>query len=951
MDQLSSTIIAAGALMLTCGASLAQEPASVCENPTFNVPTGSPFGLSPKPGVPGEPKALVAGNFFKKQGAEADCGCDLAVAMATPDLSGFVALLRGNDDGTFAQLAVFPLPAGEVPVAIVKARFKIDNSADLDGFAVTTQKPAALEEPGRVRIFAPDDNGTYSSPSTFWTADEVPIAMTVGDFNGDQQFDAAVISHARSKLTILLGTGDGLFSQPTNVDLNQNIPKSLTAGRFSGAGIGDDIAVGTISPDLADPAARRAAVVIVRPNASGGFTADAPMLVGEKNSLLPWVAAANLTAPPGATTRPLRDLAVAYVDRDAAGNPLARVKVMLGKDGGGFNPGQTHDLGAALTRSATVADLDDDGVADFIVSTYANEPSIDNGTIRFFQGKTGAQAGFHVNPAWFTIPATVGIRPQSMAVGRFGPKILGPAGARANMGLAVANALDLRSVAVFLGNGRGTFVQPTRVTTRLPKDVTLFLPGDFHSTDGTDPLNDLAYVSPGSAGPKVLSFLLSNGAGGFTKAEDLPVIPVGVGPHRAAKGRFDALGPTDIAIIDTDPDAAAQAPFVKMLMGRGGGRFNVSEFALEREDRPIAITAGRFSDQPEGVPLDLVVINGDGKITLLVNDGLGRFPKMLRRFTSLQFTPADIVPVDNLRAGGRFDLAVRDANTRRFMLLVNLGPVEAGESQFKSGGFFDGTGAAPILLVGEIPGNDLARQLDHIVTFDSQEIRGFRPTGLDAFDPVRVSRPSAGDFSLRLPYTIADFGDGKPGLAAPVAKNEGLGILQMKGDGQGGFTVANVHMEPSVGRGDASEAQEETDFSRTPPPPGVTFERTIIASLSGHFRSALHGNAKPDAAFITSLMVTTVKDGMCPNDPETAPREPTLLPPVTCMTLSEFQDCPDRPCFEGPCCRCREGDPHGQCPNFCDVPPPPPPPPVKPFCTIKQAFQPVITVFANTCGD
>lgn len=950
MNRFWSAVLA-GVLILSNGAPPAQGAANVCENPSFKVPTGSPFGLTPKPGVPGEPKSHVAGTFFKKQDADRGCGCDLAVALSTPDLASFVALLRGNDDGTFAQLALFPLPEGEVPAAIVKARFKIDNSAGLDSFAVVTLKPEALAEPGRVRVFTPDDDGTYSSPSDFWTADEVPIGMTVGDFNGDQRTDVAVISRTRNVLTILPGTGNGRFSQPINVSLNQNIPNSLTAGRFSGAGTGDDIAVGTISPDPADPAARRAAFVIVRSNASGGFTAAAPTLVGEKNSLLPWVAAANLTAPPGATARPFRDLAIAYVDRDAAGNPLARLKVMLGKDGGGLNLAQTHDLGAALTRSATVADLDDDGVADFIVSTYANEPSSNNGTIQFFQGETGAQAGFYVNPAWFTIPATVGIRPQSVAVGHFGPKILGPSGAQANMGLAVTNAANLRSIAVFLGNGRGTFVQPTVVTTRLPKDVTLFLPGDFHSIDGTDRLNDLAYINPGAPGQKVLSFLMSNGAGGFTKAEDAQVIPVGVGPHRAVKGNFDAQGPTDIAILDTNPDAAAQAPFVKMLMGRGGGRFNVSEFALEREDRPIAITAGRFSDQPEGAPLDIIVINGDGKITLLVNDGHGRFPKMLRRFTRLQLAPADIVPVDNLRASGRFDLAVRDANAQRFMLLVNLGPVEPDESQFKSGGFFDGTGAAPTLLVGEIPGNDLVRQLDQIVTFDSQGIKGFRPTGLDAFDPVRISTPPAGDFSLLLPYTIDDFGDGVPSLAAPVAKNEGLGILQMKGDGQAGFTFANVHVESSIARGNGSEAQEKTDFSQTPPQPSVTFERTIIASLSGQFRSALHGNGKRDAAFISSLVMITVKDGMCSNDPRTPPPVSIPDPPVTCMRLSEFQDCAQRPCFEGPCCHCRTGPPHGQCPNFCDVRAPPPPPPFKAFCTIKQAFQPVITVFANTCGD
>ena len=128
----------------------------------------------------------------------------------------------------------------------------------------------------------------------------------------------------------------------------------------------------------------------------------------------------------------------------------------------------------------------------------------------------------------------------------------------------------------------------------------------------------------------MLSFLYGDGTGGFTKADDLPPIPVGVGPHRAVKGKFGRLRTKRFAIIDTSPDAAAQAPFVKMLFGRGDGSVKHRNSRWSRKTGPsrsppaVSATSRRH-------PLDLVIINGDGKVTLLVNDGAGR-PKMLRHF-------------------------------------------------------------------------------------------------------------------------------------------------------------------------------------------------------------------------------------------------------------------------------------------------------------------------------
>lgn len=329
---------------------------------------------------------------------------------------------------------------------------------------------------------------------------------------------------------------------------------------------------------------------------------------------------------------------------------------------------------------------------------------------------------------------------------------------------------------------------------------------------------------------------------------------------------------------------------------------------------------------------------------MLVNDGEGRFPTASRRFTPLRLNPADIAAVDNLRGSGRSDLVVRDANANRFMLLTNLGPVEQRESQFQSGGFFDGLGSVPALLIGEMPGNDILKQLDHIVTYEAGAIRAFKPTGPDSYE-LRVSPLPGGDFTVALPFALADFGNGKPDIAAPVVKNEGLGVLQMKGDGAAGFSFMNVQIDPGVARGEPFPIVEETEWSQRPPAPSVVFERHFVSTQAGRFHSSLHVNGKADVAFITSLARTEIRAGMCASDPEPQPPTPDtpFLPPICHF---EGPD-PDEPCCSS----------FGNCPN-CPMhevcvarPQPPPQPPFKAFCTVKQSFGPVITMFANTCGD
>src|SRR5262245_58113548 len=159
--------------------------ADVCQNPSFRFAQGSPFKLQPKPGVDAQPTALAAGTYLARPGVQTGCGCDLAVGMQTTTLprQGFVARMRGNDDGTFAGSPDALHPVDGIPRAIATGPFRPD--APVDTIVVVTS-PASGQGNGQVEVFVPDQNGAYpQSPGATFPVGPNPAAITAGDFNGD----------------------------------------------------------------------------------------------------------------------------------------------------------------------------------------------------------------------------------------------------------------------------------------------------------------------------------------------------------------------------------------------------------------------------------------------------------------------------------------------------------------------------------------------------------------------------------------------------------------------------------------------------------------------------------------------------------------------------------------------------------------------------------------------
>jgi hypothetical protein len=934
--------------------SLAALAADVCQNPSFRFAQGSPFKLQPKAGVDSQPTALAAGTYVVRPGVDTGCGCDLAVGLKSKSVpaQGFVARLRGNDDGTFTGTQDALHPVDGIPVAIATGRFRTD--APVDGIVVVT---STGQGNGQAQVFVPGADGTYEqSPTATFAVGPNPAAITTGDFNGDGMLDVAVINKDNSSLTILLGDGRGSFANPIPVANLGGSPESLTAARFSGNGNADDIAIGVVQ---LVGGARQVGIVIV-PGSSSQFAAKPVIAVGQRNSFGPSVAAANLSGPSlGAAGRRLRDLAIASTDRTPTGDAVGRIKVLLGRDNGGFGDvaaAQTLDIGATIPSSIKVADLDDDGVVDLVVSAFGQSASTPDGTIHFFQGQAApaANVGFRANTLWRGVPETAQVRPRALVAGRFGNHSSGQP--VASMGIAAINAPDLDSVAVFQGNGTGSFVQPSLVTTLVGEDDHLFVAGDFHSPDGSSPLQDLAFIAKES-GLNVLRVLLANGAGGFTPPDPgQPPLLAGNSPSLMVAGQFVTNGPTGLALLDAT-GGLGQQPVLKIFLGQGGGLLTPGiELVLANVGRPRAMTTGHF--RGPNMPLDIALVSDtssstsgpfSGKLTLLVNDGQGGFT-VAPSPQVLNFAPSSIATSSRLSPARRADLLIRDAHASRFLFLINTGST-AGTFRLPNGpsqGFFDGAGDFDSLLVGNVA-HVGANPFDDVITFDhDMTLRIFVNTGLESFTVRTIAPGNDPHFAgAQPPYLLADFGSGTLALAAPVSRAGQISLLLLQGDGTGGFTPATGEVPLRAVRGVAATTLRTTFSQMNGTPVGSSSgDIQVRQTVAAQFRLNLHGNSKPDFAFVTKATETARTPGNCAGDTQPTPPPAPLRHDEVCPKIVHDPECPPptHMCLQGDCCHCG-----GRCPTTCDFPEPITP--FVAFCDRASTFTPALTVFANTCGD
>lgn len=417
---------------------------------------------------------------------------DLAVVSSGP---GNVTVLLGNGTGGFTTAAGSPTSAGSGASSIAAGDFNLDGKPDL---AIAN----SLSNDVTIRLNTCDTRPcagiTFSQPAgSPIRVGTFPYSIAKGDFNLDGNLDLAVANHDSNNVTILLGGGNGGFTQPANSPVNTGgNPRFVAVGDFNLDG----------KPDLATANWSNSVTILIG-DGHGGFiqAAGSPISVGGSPSSVA-TEDFNLDGKP--------DLAVVSFD-------TFFVTVLVGNGTGGFT--QTTDSpGYAGIGPSFVAtgDLNLDGKPDAATASYpfgAVTVSLGNGS-GGFTNSSGIRAGSNT---------------ASVAVGDFNLD--------GKPDLAAPNYND-NFLTLILGQGTSGFTQSSGLPIPTAIGSRYAVVGDFN-LDGKP---DLATQSELT---NSVVILLGNGAGGFIRATG-SLISTGSLAFSAVLGDFNHDGKPDLAIAN-----------------------------------------------------------------------------------------------------------------------------------------------------------------------------------------------------------------------------------------------------------------------------------------------------------------------------------------------------------------------------------------------------------------
>lgn len=195
--------------------------------PQFVQATGSPLSLGAARSTAPVVAASLAAAIIN---TKVDSNPGLLI---TDPVANTVTVLTGNGDGTFTKLAN-PMAVGNQPSAIVTGTFNTNNADSNVGFAVTnfTDNTYSVFNGGGDGTFKPVKGSPFPMPSNA----KGPVALTVGDFNGDGLPDLAIVDQGTNQVTVLQGNGDGTFKEFLNSPYSVgNFPVAIASGSLNGS--------------------------------------------------------------------------------------------------------------------------------------------------------------------------------------------------------------------------------------------------------------------------------------------------------------------------------------------------------------------------------------------------------------------------------------------------------------------------------------------------------------------------------------------------------------------------------------------------------------------------------------------------------------------------------------------------------------------------------------------
>jgi hypothetical protein len=595
-----------------------------------------------------------------------------------------------------------------------------------------------------------------------------PVAVAVGDFNGDGLTDVVTANASANTVSVLLGHGDGTFAPHSDYAV-EGAPIGIVVGDFNGDGkldiatiSGFDNSVvsvliglgdGTFKPYITTTAGTQGGSIAV-----GDFNGDGKLDVAVSDNsigvdIMLGKGDGTFQAPVGyATAADPRMVVVADFNGDGkldlattnAGSET--ISVLLGNGNGTF---QTHKdnstAKAASCISLAVGDLLNDGRQDIVAGCQA-------------LGLLGVllSNGDGTFKAIKTYPVPIGV--TDVAVG--------DVNGDGKLDVAVTNGGT--NVSVLTGTGTGTLKAAVTFGTNFGPTgvVAVDLNGDGKA--------DLVTANSGSPFGVItanVSVLLSNGKDLFAARTDYKV------GGATGNGAYSGIATADLT-GNGKPDLIVPITYsdeVSILLNKGKGTFAAPvNYQLPAE--VLGVVAGDFNNDGKA---DIAVMNfgGTGSVSVLINSGTGTF------------SPATSYPINGYGNGiavgdfnkdGNLDIVATDTGGTVSVLLGN------GTGAFPSFATYP-TGSSPIAVtVGDFnhdgwPDLAVANQLGQTVS-----ILINKADGSGTFLPKVDYTIPAGPISIA---TGSFRGNGTLDLV--VATNSAFpGIMVLLGNDDGTFKTA-----------------------------------------------------------------------------------------------------------------------------------------------------------------
>jgi len=640
----------------------------------------------------GSPSPIAVADF------NGDGKLDIAVT-AGADTSESVSVLTGNGDGTFNSPFSNPGSTSTSVTWLQVADFNQDGAADV----------VLADSGGIATVFLNNGGGSLSESFLVVSGLSVPyyLEVGVGDLNGDGYPDIVAGGYYNNALGLYLTEPMETASASASVQVN-GVGQHLAQASFPSEGsyessISSSIPLWGLLPATSTTlsvtsggstvtSVTPGTVVLLTANVTAGTT---PVTVGQVNfcdasaphctdihilgsSALSNSGTATFTFVPGPGAHSYRAQFVEDGFGLASASNIASLNV-------GPPPSPVYSDTAAISLNGTPGDYS----LTATVTGYGG-PALPTGAVSFVDTSFGnnvlatASLGTGIPGIGFleSLSPSFGSYPTAEVTADFnGDGIPDLAILSSNNSIAGGGPF---TVAVFLGNGDGTFRAGPTIQPSGMQVYPFMISGDFNG-DGKP---DLAILTWNLLSTSYLTILLGNGDGSFTAKPTVVAVSQGNEggdgiPGTMAAADFNGDGKMDLAVVGDYISTGG----VGILLGNGDGTFNAATIlAADQDFGRVAI--GDFNG--DGIP-DMVVtdyFDYGTPPTIFLGKGDGTFIAAKPASFTLDYFPTSIV-VGDFNGDGILDLAFSDLNG----VEIALG---------NGDGTFNETSASPIQVPNEL---------------------------------------------------------------------------------------------------------------------------------------------------------------------------------------------------------------------------------------------------------